>query len=171
MHGRTRTTGMLARRGNCYRWPQPTQAHNSTRRAPKVNTPSTQGKTFPLFHYYHSSSPPMNHQDISRDLTIYYFFPFYAGPVLSARSRSAMRSSTSSIPTEIRTRSSVRPRSSRTEAGIAAWDMKHGRLMRDFTLPECKKGNGNSRSRVQLGQMVKASLLEGIEFVWDAHRS
>jgi hypothetical protein len=75
------------------------------------------------------------------------------------------------MPTDIRTRSSVRPRSSRTAAGIAAWDMKHGRLMRDFTLPECKKGNGNSRSRVQLGQMVKASLLEGIEFVWDAHRS
>ena len=58
-----------------------------------------------------------------------------AGPVLSALSKSAIRSFTSSIPTEMRTRSSVRPRASRTSAGMLAWDMKHGMLIRDFTLP------------------------------------
>ena len=72
---------------------------------------------------------------------------FYAGPVLSAWSRSLMRSSTSSMPTDIRMRSSVRPRSSRTAAGIAAWDMKHGRLMRDFTLPAYRKGHGSGQLR------------------------
>ena len=143
---------------HCCLWPQKPTSRQlySGHGASKVNNPSGQVRenvaaaypsNIPIIIYY-SSSPPMNHQDISRNLTI-YFSPFYAGPVLSARSRSAMRSSTSSMPTDIRTRSSVRPRSLRTAAGIAAWDMKHGRLMRDFTLPELRKCNGSSQSRVQ----------------------
>lgn len=59
----------------------------------------------------------------------------YNGPVLSAWSKSEMRSFTSSIPTEMRTRSSVRPLASRTVAGILAWDIKLGMLIRDLTLP------------------------------------
>lgn len=39
------------------------------------------------------------------------------------------------MPTEMRIRSSVKPLDSRTEAGMLAWDMKHGKLMRDLTLP------------------------------------
>lgn len=64
-------------------------------------------------------------------------FP-YRGPVPSALSKSAIKSLTSSIPTEIRTRSSVKPLASRTSAGMLAWDIKQGMLMRDFTLPAHK---------------------------------
>jgi hypothetical protein len=63
------------------------------------------------------------------------FCCLYTGPDLRAQSRSAMRSSTSSMPTDIRTRSAVKPRASRTEAGMDACDMKHGKLMSDLTLP------------------------------------
>lgn len=59
----------------------------------------------------------------------------YNGPVLRALSKSEIRSSTCSIPTDIRMRSSVKPLASRTAAGMLAWDMKQGMLMRDFTLP------------------------------------
>lgn len=63
----------------------------------------------------------------------------YRGPDDNAWFKSARRSSIFSIPTEIRTRSSVKPRASRTEAGIAACVMKQGMLMRDFTLPDKTK--------------------------------
>lgn len=63
------------------------------------------------------------------------FICTYKGPVLSALSKSAIKSFTSSIPTEIRMRSSVKPLASRTAAGMLACDIKQGILMRDFTLP------------------------------------
>jgi hypothetical protein len=40
------------------------------------------------------------------------------------------------VLTERRIRSSVSPRASRTSEGMLAWDMKHGRLINDFTLPK-----------------------------------
>ena len=67
--------------------------------------------------------------------------PFFAcQPVDSiasakATSKSAMRSSTSSMPALIRTRSSGRPRSALTSAGMDACDMKHGREMSEAVLP------------------------------------
>ncbi|KAI3682344.1 hypothetical protein L1987_82268 [Smallanthus sonchifolius] len=48
------------------------------------------------------------------------------GPVLSACSKSAIRSS---IPTDIRMKSSVRPRALWTYAGMTACDMKLGKAM------------------------------------------
>ncbi|GJU61974.1 hypothetical protein Tco_1243809 [Tanacetum coccineum] len=60
------------------------------------------------------------------------------GPVLSAWSRSAIKSSTSSIPTEIRTKSSVIPLALRTSAGMTECDMKLGNVMSDFTVPVAK---------------------------------
>lgn len=71
----------------------------------------------------------------------------HKGPVLIALSKSAIRSSASSMPTEIRIRSSVKPLDSRTAAGMAAWDMKQGKLMSDFTLPS----NGKI-AKVRIGQ-------------------
>lgn len=47
-----------------------------------------------------------------------------------------MRSSMSSIPAEMRTRSSGKPRAARTSAGMEAWLMKHGRLISDVTFPK-----------------------------------
>lgn len=64
----------------------------------------------------------------------------YWGPVLSALSKSVIRSFTSSIPTDMRIRSSVRPRASRIAAGMLAWDIKQGKLIRDFTLPARREG-------------------------------
>ncbi|KAL8172191.1 hypothetical protein V2J09_023995 [Rumex salicifolius] len=49
-----------------------------------------------------------------------YCVEMKSGPVLSALSRSEIKSFTSSIPTEMRTRSSVRPLASRTSAGMLA---------------------------------------------------
>lgn len=61
------------------------------------------------------------------------------GPVLKAISRSEIKSSASSMPADIRTRSSVKPLASRTSAGMLACDMKHGMLISDLTLPTKEK--------------------------------
>ena len=47
-----------------------------------------------------------------------------------------MRSAPSSMPVDMRMRSSGRPRAARTSAGMEAWLMKQGRLIWDVTLPK-----------------------------------
>ena len=56
-----------------------------------------------------------------------------------------MRSLTSSIPTDIRIRSSVNPLASRTAEGMLACDIKHGMLIRDLTLPDNNKNNKHNQ--------------------------
>ncbi len=56
-------------------------------------------------------------------------------PALIAPSRSEIRSSLSSMPTERRIRPSVTPRASRCSLGVAAWVIVAGCVIRDSTPP------------------------------------
>jgi len=59
-----------------------------------------------------------------------------------------MRSFTSSIPTDMRTRSSVKPLASRTAEGMLACDIKHGMLIRDLTLPANNKNKSVNEHKI-----------------------
>ena len=76
------------------------------------------------------------------------------GPVLRAWSRSAIKSSTSSIPTETRTKSSVIPLALRTSAGTTECDMKLGNDMSDFTVPATKGKKSDTMSYYTHAQKV-----------------
>src|ERR1700730_8966222 len=64
----------------------------------------------------------------------------------SARSRSEIRSATSSIPTEIRTSPSATPCARRVSAGIEAWVIAAGSSISDSTPPRLS-ASVNSRVR------------------------
>ena len=72
-------------------------------------------------------------------------------------SRSDIKSSTSSIPADIRTRSSVKPLASRTSAGMLACDMKHGMLISDLTLPVVKEKKWKRSKSKIIPKLIKAS--------------
>ena len=64
-----------------------------------------------------------------------YALPTRFSATAKAYCKSANKSSASSMPQLMRTRSSGKPRAARTSAGILAWDMKHGREIKDVVPP------------------------------------
>ena len=59
----------------------------------------------------------------------------------------------------MRMRSSVKPRATRTSAGMLACDMKHGRLINDFTLPATFISSEPVRYRIDLNLKIEILLV------------